>query len=336
VTTTQPDNVAPLLIGEHPLIQKIGQLVRKVSPTDATILIMGESGTGKELVARALHKRGRRSNGPFVAVNCAAIPEHLLECELFGHVNGAFTDARGARRGLVLEADGGTILFDEVADLPLAMQAKLLRALQDKAVRPVGGDREEAYDARLLTATNRDLETEVDEHRFRQDLFYRIHVIRIDVPPLAARGNDILLLAQHFVTRAAAELGRPVRGVSSAAAEKLLGYRWPGNVRELENCIERAVAMARTEEVTVDDLPDSVRNHQSGDLSIPGVGAAELLSMEEVERRHILRVLAAVGGSKTAAAAVLGLHPSTLYRKLDHYGQTHGGPEPGAAGPAET
>jgi two-component system response regulator HydG len=308
------------IIGTSPSMRRVFELIDRVAATDTPVLISGKSGTGKELVARALHKRGRRSTGPFVAVNCAAIPENLIESELFGHVKGAFTDAV-ARRGLVLKANGGTLFLDEIADLPLGMQSKLLRVLQEKAVRPVGGDQEEPYDARLLTATNGDLETQVGEHRFREDLFYRIHVIQIDVPPLAARGNDILLLAQHFVTRSADLLGRPVRGLSSACGEKLLGYCWPGNVRELENCIERAVAMARTEELTVDDLPETVRNYRSGNLSIPGVESAELLSMEEVERRHILRVLAAVGGSKAAAAAALGLHPSTLYRKLDHYGR---------------
>jgi two-component system, NtrC family, response regulator AtoC len=322
------------ILGTSPPMRRVFEMIDRVAATDAPVLISGKSGTGKELVARALHRRGRRSAGPFVAVNCAAIPENLLESELFGHVKGAFTDARAPRRGLVLKANGGTLFLDEIADLPLGMQSKLLRVLQEKAVRPVGGDEEEPYDARLLTATNGDLQSQVEEHRFREDLFYRIHVIQIDVPPLAARGNDILLLAQHFVTRAADQLRRPVGGLSDAAAEKLLAYGWPGNVRELENCIERAVAMARTEELTVDDLPESVRNYVTANLSIPGVEPAELLSMEEVERRHILRVLAAVGGSKAAAAAALGLHPSTLYRKLDHYGQMHGGTGAGATRPA--
>jgi two-component system response regulator AtoC len=312
------------IIGTSPPMRRVFELIDRVAATDAPVLISGKSDTGKELVARALHTRGRRSSGPFVAVNCAAIPESRLESELFGHVPWAFADARGARRGLVLEANGGTIFLDDIADLPLGMQSKLLRALQDKAVRPVGGDREEPYDARLLTGTHCDLETEVEERRFRQDLLYRIRVVQIDVPPLAARGNDILLLAQHFLGRAAAQLGRPVRGLSSAAAAKLLGYTWPGNVRELVSCIERAVAMARHDEVVVDDLPENVRSYEGETLAIPGTEPTEVLSMEEVERRHILRVLAAVGGSKAAAAAVLGLHLSTLYRKLDHYGHAQG------------
>jgi two-component system, NtrC family, response regulator AtoC len=313
------------MIGTSPAMRRVFELVDRVAETDATVLITGKSGTGKELVARALHKRGRRAAGPFVAINCAALPEALLESELFGHVKGAFTDARAARRGLFLKAHGGSLFLDEIADMPPGMQSKLLRVLQDKTVRAVGGDHEEAYDARLIAATNRDIEAEVEQRRFREDLFYRINVIRIDVPPLAARGRDILLLAQHFVARAAAQLSRPVRGLSSAAAEKLLAYGWPGNVRELENCIERAVALARSDELNVDDLPEIIRDYRSSDLSIPGVDPTELLPMEEVERRHILRVLKSVGGSKAAAAAVLGLHPSTLYRKLDHYaGRGHG------------
>ena len=309
------------MIGTSPVMRRVFELIDRVAETDATVLITGRSGTGKELVARALHKRGRRAAQPFVAVNCAAIPEALLESELFGHVKGAFTDARAARRGLFLKAHGGTIFLDEIADMPPGMQSKLLRVLQDKTVRAVGGDHEEPYDARLITATNRDIETEVEQRRFREDLFYRINVIRIDVPPLAARGRDILLLAQHFIARAGAQFSRPVRGLSSAAAAKLLAYGWPGNVRELENCIEGAVALTRNEELTVDDLPEIIRDYRHTDLSIPTVDGGELLPLEEVERRHILRVLKSVGGSKSAAAAVLGLHPSTLYRKLDHYGE---------------
>ena len=310
------------MLGTSPAMRRVFELIERVAESDATVCITGRSGTGKELVAKALHKRGRRKNAPFVAVNCAAIPEGLLESELFGHVKGAFTDARAARRGLFLTANGGTLFLDEIADLPLGMQSKLLRVLQDRTVRAVGGDREEPYDARLIVATNRDIESDVEQHRFREDLFYRINVIRIDVPPLAARGHDILLLAQYFVARAGASRSssHPVRGLSSAAAEKLLAYGWPGNVRELENCIDHAVALARGEEVTVDDLPETIRKYQSTDLSIAALGqSTELLTMEEVERRHILRVLKSVGGSKAAAAAVLGLHPSTLYRKLDHY-----------------
>jgi DNA-binding NtrC family response regulator len=307
------------MIGASPAMREVHELIAQVSGTDASVLVTGASGTGKELVARALHAAGRRRSGPFVAVNCAAIPETLLESELFGHARGAFTEAKSARRGLFLKAHGGTLFLDEVADLPLATQPKLLRALQERTVRPVGADREESFDVRLITATNRDLELEVAERRFREDLFYRLNVVRIDVPPLAARGNDILLLAQYFVRRAAAHIHKRVTGLSGAAAKRLLSYRWPGNVRELENNMERAVALARSEEITVDDLPEKIRNHAPRDA--PGLDAdpAELLAMDEVERRHILRVLRAVGGSKSHAAGVLGLDRSTLYRKLEQY-----------------
>jgi two-component system, NtrC family, response regulator AtoC len=310
------------MLGTSPSIRAVFEIIDRAAETDASVLISGKSGTGKELVARALHQRGRRANAPFVAVNCAAIPESLLESELFGHVKGAFTDARNTRRGLFLKAHGGTLFLDEIGELPPGMQSKLLRVLQDRSVRPVGSDQEESFDTRLVFATNRDLETEVERGRFREDLFYRINVIRIELPPLQARGHDILVLAQHFLGRAAAQIQKPVKGLSSAVAQKLLAYSWPGNVRELENCIERAVAFARSEVLSVDDLPERVREYQSTDLSIPGIEGGELMPMEEVERRHILRVLKTVNGSKAAAAQILGLHPSTLYRKLDHYMKT--------------
>jgi two-component system response regulator HydG len=309
------------IIGVSPATRKVADLVDRLSETDATVLITGESGTGKELVARALHQHSRRAAGPFVAINCAAMPEPLLESELFGHVKGAFTDARAPRQGLFLKASGGTLFLDEIGDLPIGMQPKLLRALQEKTVRPVGSDREEPYDARILAATNRDIETEVEERRFREDLFYRINVVRIQVSPLRARGNDVLLLAQHFVKRFSTESGKPVVGISTAVAAKLLGYGWPGNVRELSNCIERAVALTRFEELSVDDLPEKIRDYRGTDLAVPGVDALELIPMEEVERRYILRVLAQLHGNKTLAAEALGLDRRTLYRKLERYGE---------------
>jgi two-component system, NtrC family, response regulator AtoC len=310
------------IIGSSPAMAKVWDLVDRVSETDATVLITGESGTGKELVARALHNRSRRSAGPFVAINCAAMPEALLESELFGHVRGAFTDAKAARRGMFLQASGGSMFLDEIGELPLGMQPKLLRALQDKQVRPVGGDHEETYDARIIAATNRDLEHDVEERRFREDLFYRINVVHIPVPPLRARGNDVLLLAQHFVSHFSEQLGKHIVGISSQVGEKLLAYRWPGNVRELQNCIERAVALTRYEELTVQDLPEKVRDYRDAPLFIPGEDPVELLPMDEVERRHILRVLKAVGGNKTTAAEVLGFDRRTLYRKLERYGES--------------
>ena len=311
---------ANAILGSSPAIRKVIELINRLSDTDVTVLITGETGTGKELVASALHATSRRAGGPFVAINCAAMPEELLESELFGHVKGAFTDARTPRRGLFLKAQGGTLFLDEIGELPLGMQPKLLRALQERTVRPVGGEREEPYDARIITATNRDLEIEVAERRFREDLLYRINVVSIDVPPLRARENDLLALAHHFLTRFAADARKDVVGFSPPVAEKLIGYAWPGNVRELQNCIERAVAFTRFRELVVDDLPEKIRAYRSTNLTVPGVDSTELLSMEEVERRYILRVLSQVGGNKTACADIIGLDRRTLYRKLERYG----------------
>jgi two-component system response regulator AtoC len=309
------------MIGASPASEHLFSVIDRVAESDATVVVSGPSGTGKELIACAVHRRSKRAAGPFVAINCAAIPESLLESELFGHVKGAFTDARSARKGLFARADQGTVFLDEIGDLPLAMQPKLLRVLQERCVRPVGGDEDQPFDARVIAATNRDLEAEVKQGRFREDLYYRLNVVRIEVPPLRARGNDVLLIAQYFLTRFAARLHKQVIGLSTPVAEKLLAYRWPGNVRELENCIERAVALCAFDALTVDDLPEKIRNYQGDQLKVPSSeGGGELLSMEEVERRHILHVLRAVGGNKVAAAGVLGFDRSTLYRKLEHFG----------------
>jgi two-component system response regulator HydG len=291
-----------------------------VAESDTSVLITGESGTGKELVARALHQRSARREGAFVAINCAAMPEPLLESELFGHVKGAFTDARQGRTGLFVKASHGTLFLDEIGEMPAGMQAKLLRALQERSVRPVGGETEVSFDTRILAATNRDLETEVEEKRFREDLFYRINVVRIHVPPLRVRGSDVLLLAQHYLKRYSSQGKGRVVGMTSAAADKLLGYGWPGNVRELQNCIERAVALARLDQLGVDDLPEKIREFKSTRVVVESDDPADLLPMEEVERRYVLRVLEAVGGNKTMASQVLGFDRRTLYRKLDGYG----------------
>jgi two-component system, NtrC family, response regulator AtoC len=310
------------LVGASAAMQSLKDMISRVAETDATVLISGESGTGKELVALALHQRSRHAEGPFVAINCAAMPESLLESELFGHAKGAFTDAKIARRGLFLKAHGGTLFLDEIGEMPIGMQAKILRALQERTVRAVGSEKEEPYETRIITATNRDLETEIEERRFREDLYYRINVVHVEVPPLRARGNDVVLLAQHFIKKFAAASNKPVVGLSAAAAERLLNYRWPGNVRELSNCIERAVALTRFEELTVDDLPEKIRDYKGTNLSIPGVDSFEMLPMEEVERRYILRVLKEVNGNKTLAAEILQVDRRTLYRKLDRYGVT--------------
>jgi two-component system response regulator HydG len=280
------------------------------------VLICGESGTGKELVARWIHRNSRRSDKPFVAVNCAALPENLLESELFGHAKGAFTDAKAERKGLFLQAEGGTLLLDEIGEMPLTMQPKLLRALEENRLRPVGGDREVSFDVRLITATNRDLQSEVDEGRFREDFYYRINVIQIELPPLRARGADVLLLAQHFVERVASRSGRNVTGISGPAGEKLLNYSWPGNVRELRNVMERAVALTRFEKIAVDDLPEKIRDYHRSQVFIGGDDPSELVTLDDVERRYIRHVLAAVGDNKALAARVLGLDRKTLYRKL--------------------
>jgi DNA-binding NtrC family response regulator len=305
------------ILGTSPPMMKMCELVTRVADTETTVLITGESGTGKELVAKALHVKSGRKEGPFVAINCAAMPESLLESELFGHVKGAFTDARNSRPGLFIKASRGTLFLDEIGEMPAGMQAKLLRALQERTVRPVGGDVEQPFDSRIIAATNRDLETEVEEKRFREDLFYRINVVRIHVPPLRSRGSDILLLAQHFLERYATQSRRPVVGMTSGAADKLLTYPWPGNVRELQNCIERAVALAQFDQIGVDDLPEKIKDYKTARISVESNDPAELLPMEEVERRYILKVLEAVGGNKTLAAQVLGFDRRTLYRKLE-------------------
>jgi two-component system response regulator HydG len=316
------------IVGTSPIMKRVLDVVARVAESDATVLVTGESGTGKELVARALHDRSRRSGGPFVAVNCAAMPEGLLESELFGHVRGAFTDARGAKRGLFLEAHKGTLFLDEIGELPLALQPKLLRALEQRSVRPVGGNAEVGFDARIVAATNRDLESAVLEKRFREDLFYRINVVHIELPPLRARGSDVLALAQHFLNRFAQRTNKPIRGISSAVGQKLVAYAWPGNVRELQNCIERAVALARYDELTVDDLPEKIRDYKPNQVLVVADDPSELVPLEEVERRYILRVLDAVNGNKSSAARILGLDRTTLYRRLERYGRA-GDPDGG-------
>jgi two-component system response regulator HydG len=308
------------MIGNSEPMRRVYDLLDRVAETDATVLITGESGTGKELVARALAARSRRQGGPFVAINCAAVPEALLESELFGHGKGAFTDAKAARTGLFVQASGGVLFLDEIGELPLGLQPKLLRALQERKVRPLGGEAEVGFDVRLVAATNRDLETAVEERRFREDLFYRINVITVALPPLRARGTDVLLLAQHYVQHFAAQFAKSVTGISPGAAERLASYGWPGNVRELQNCIERAVALTRFAEIVVEDLPEKIRNYRRTHVVVATDDPSELVPLEEIERRYILRALEALGGNRTLTAQVLGLDRKTLYRKLRAYG----------------
>ncbi|CAN5292541.1 sigma-54 dependent transcriptional regulator [soil metagenome] len=315
--TENRDSAIDGIAGSSPAIRETIELVRRVSDSDATVLVTGESGTGKELVARALHNLSPRRDQPFVAVNCAAMPAHLLESELFGHVRGAFTDAKRSRAGLFVQAGAGTIFLDEIGEMPIEMQVKLLRVLQERKVRPVGGDEEVPFEARVITATNRDLETEVEEKRFREDLFYRINVVAIPVPPLRARAGDILLLAQFFLKRIAGRTSKPVQGISGPAARLLMDYDWPGNVRELENCMERAVALCRLDEITVDDLPSKIQEHQSSKIVITTESPGELITLHEMERRYVRQVLTAVGGNKTHAARILGIDRRSLYRRLE-------------------
>jgi len=307
------------LIGASPAMQQVYELIDQVSVTDASVLLTGESGTGKELVAREIHNRSRRGAGPFVAVNCAAVPEALLESELFGHAKGAFTDARQSRQGLFQQAGGGTLFLDEIGEMALALQPKLLRALQERKVRPVGADAEIPIDVRVIAATNRDLEEMVEAKLFREDLYYRIHVIHIPLPSLRARGGDVLLLAQHFLRHHQTVFEKKIVGLSAAVAERMMTYEWPGNVRELGNCIERAVAFTHFEELQVEDLPDKVRTSRA-QPQMSGTTLPELLTLEEVERRHVLRVLAACNHNRTDAAKRLDLDRKTLYRKLLRWG----------------
>ena len=307
------------MIGDSASMKRMYDIVSRVADTEATVLVTGESGTGKELIARALHARSARSSGPFVAINCAAMPEPLLESELFGHVKGAFTDARTSRPGLFLNATGGTLFLDEVGEMPLGMQAKLLRTLQERRVRPVGSNSEVAFDTRIIAATNRDLEEEVEHRRFREDLFYRINVVHVHVPPLRERDNDVLLLAQSFLQRGQASGGRRVVGLTRAAAERLASYPWPGNVRELQNCMERALALSQFDHLGVDDLPERIGRYKAPRIGIEVCDGSTILSIEEVERRYVMQVLEAMSGNKASTARALGMDRRTLYRKLERW-----------------
>lgn len=307
-------------VGESEPMKNLFDMLSRLEDSDASVLVRGESGTGKELVARALHSQSDQyADGPFIAVNCAAVPANLLESTLFGHVKGAFTDAKQHREGLFSAADGGTLFLDEISEMALEMQSKLLRVLQERKVRPVGGSREIHFDCRIVAATNTDLEEEIAAGRFREDLYYRINVVTIPVPPLRARGNDVLLLAQHFLEDVAQRTDKGVRGISQPAARKLLDYDWPGNVRELRNAMERAVALTQRDEIVLDDLPPAVVRHEKRVVDGPEADIGSMLTIEELERKHIQRVLRVAEGNKTRAAKVLGIDRRTLYRKLERF-----------------
>ncbi len=306
------------IIGKSKAMQAIFDLIGRIAGTVSNILITGESGTGKELVAKAIHYNSPRKDRPFIPVNCAAIPETLLESELFGHVKGAFTDAKGNKTGLFEEASGGTLFLDEISEFPMSLQAKLLRVLQDKEVRRVGSNQHTKVDVRFIAASNLDLAEEVKRHRFRGDLFYRLNVIQIQIPPLRERRDDILFLAHHFLKKYQKESGKPVMGISESALSLLAKYPWPGNVRELENAIERAVILARGEQVLPEDLPSTLTGGRD-DYSVLEKVLERQLTLEELEREYIARVLEQTGGNKYRTAQILGIDRKTLYRKL---GQT--------------
>jgi DNA-binding NtrC family response regulator len=307
------------LIGESPVVQELKELIARVAESQASVLVTGESGTGKEVVARLLHQRGPRADKPFMALNCAAMPEHLLESELFGHVRGAFTDAKTDKVGLFVQANHGTLFLDEIGDMPLSLQPKLLRVLEERKVRPVGGSKELSVDLRLISATHRDLEDAIVQGQFREDLYFRLNVIQLALPPLRARGSDVLLIAQAFVNTFAKQSGKRVLGLTPEAAERLVSYAWPGNVRELRNAIERAVALTRHENITVDDLPERIRAYKVSHVLVATDDPEELVNLAEVEKRYIARVLGAVGGNKSSAAKILGIDRTTLYKKLGQY-----------------
>jgi two-component system response regulator HydG len=301
------------LIGTSPAIRMVLDLVRRVAPTTATVLIQGESGTGKELVARALHDLSARRGKPFIRVNCAALPETLLESELFGYEKGAFTGAVGRKAGRFQLADGGTLLLDEVGDLAPLTQAKLLRVLQEGEFEPLGATRTGKVDVRVVAATNQDLDTMVRDKRLREDLYYRLRVITVAVPPLRERSEDIPLLAQHFLRRCAAQNGREIDGFTEAALARLMEYPWPGNVRELEHTIERGVILARDRFLDVGDLPEAVSQTEPTTRVVPiPVGTP----LDEVELRLIEETLRQTKGDKELAAKLLGIASRTIYRKL--------------------
>jgi DNA-binding NtrC family response regulator len=313
------------LIGTSPRMQEVFQLLENLTGTESNVLIMGKSGTGKELVARAIHAQSPRKDRRFVALNCGGLTETLLESELFGHIKGAFTGAISSKPGVFQEADGGTLFLDEIANMPLSMQVKLLRTIQEGEIKQVGSNQTVKVDVRFIAATNRELLGAVEEGVFREDLYYRVNVITITLPDLADRTEDIPLLANHFLEWFAKKLRKPMDRIAEDAMALLMDYAWPGNVRELENCIERAVVLAKGTTINAAELPPSVRALQQKEgLRLP-VG----MTLEDLEREAILRTLAHCNGNRAAAAKMLGLAERTLYRKLRLYssGRTAAGPQ---------
>jgi len=320
------------LIGGSRPMQRLFSDIRQVARGMGPVLVIGESGVGKELVARAIHQEGTRAKQPFLAVNCAGIPENLLESEFFGHVPGAFTGADRARKGLFLEADGGTLMLDEICEMPLPLQAKLLRVLQEGTIRPVGADIERAVDVRILAATNRELEAEVNDGSLREDLFYRLETFILNVPPLREREDDLELLTARFVQRFSVQMDKTIKGLSPESVHCLQAYSFPGNVRELRNAIERAVTFCDGPMIELEHLPPRVRHafkqsdgpFRDASPVVPSLlGDDELPPLAELEARYIQHVLASVNGNKRRAATLLGIGRRTLYRRLGETGESH-------------
>ncbi len=302
------------LIGKSPLMQKIYNLIERISDSSINVLITGESGTGKELVAKAIHYNGVRKKGSFVTINCAAIPETLLESELFGYKKGAFTDAKSDKKGLIFEAHEGTLFLDEITEMPLSLQAKLLRMIEEREVRPLGDTHSYPVDIRIISTSNRDILSLVQQGRFREDLYYRLKVIDIEMPPLRDRKEDIPLLIKHFIYQFNREMKKNVTGVSEEALRILLNYSWPGNVRELENVIQRAITLSQHEEILPQDLPPPLLQKEEEMLFEKAI--EKRLTLDQLEKEYIKRVLIETGGNKSKAAEILGLDRKTLYRKL--------------------
>ncbi len=304
-----------LLIGKSPSMQKVYDLIARISDTSANVLISGESGTGKELVAKAIHYNGSTKDSPFVAVNCAAIPETLLESELFGYKKGAFTDAKSDKKGLVFEAHGGTLFLDEITELPYTLQAKLLRVIEERKVRPLGDTNSYPINVRITSATNRDIKSLVKAGQLREDLYYRLKVIDVELPPLRDRKEDIPLLVKHFLDKFNIELRKRISGISEDALKVLLNYSWPGNVRELENVIQRAVTLAQHEVILPEDLPPSSMEESAEDSFEKAL--REGYTLDKLEKEYIRRILIKLGGNKSRASEILGLDRKTLRRKLE-------------------
>lgn len=303
------------IIGQSAPMRRLLEMIAAIAQSAATVLITGESGTGKEVAAKLIHANSRRSKGPYVAVNCAALSEPLLESELFGHEKGAFTGAEKQREGRFLAANKGTIFLDEIGELPLGMQAKLLRVIQERELQRVGGDQTVKVDVRILAATNKNLKQEVDAGRFRQDLYYRLNVVSLQLPPLRERTDDIPLLAMHFLRKFAERNAKPVKGFTPAAMDRLLKYSWPGNVRELENAVERAVVLLVGEYISERELPPGLVEDK--DQENPRQTVFGSMTLEEIERMAVLETLEQVGGNKSEAARRLGINRKTLMAKLE-------------------